>query len=146
MQRKIITLLIYWTWCLPQTILGAILFLLVKISDGKAHQHFYNQFTILTESKYIFGGISLGMFIFTGSINVSDQKREYFFRHEMGHVRQSLFLGPLYLILIGVPSIIWSCLKKLGFFSNVPYGWFYTERWANFLGKTPDEWTSYRRS
>ena len=58
--------------------------------------------------------------------------------HEYGHTIQSLILGPLYLIVIGIPSTLWGFLpytnrmrreKKISYFS------FFTERWANELGE-----------
>lgn len=58
--------------------------------------------------------------------------------HEYGHTIQSLILGPLYLIVIGIPSTLWGFLpycnkkrekEKLSYFS------FYTESWANDLGE-----------
>lgn len=54
-------------------------------------------------------------------------------RHEWGHTRQSLILGPLYLIVIGIPSIIWAATHRT-IAPNKPYDWFYTESTANKLG------------
>ncbi len=60
-----------------------------------------------------------------------------------GHTIQSLILGPLYLIIIGIPSVLW------GFFGakkrkekQIPYGAFFTEEWANRLG----EWVTGEKS
>ena len=51
--------------------------------------------------------------------------------HECGHSRQSDILGPLYLIVIGIPSIIHNIVhticSKLGI--NWDYYKFYTEHW-----------------
>lgn len=58
--------------------------------------------------------------------------------HEYGHTIQSLLLGPLYLIVIGLPSFVWSRWKRLIWLrreSGIPYSWFYTERWADWLGE-----------
>ena len=58
--------------------------------------------------------------------------------HEYGHTIQSLVLGPLYLIIIGIPSTLWGFLphyhtkrrtKGISYFS------FFTEAWANSLGE-----------
>ena len=74
------------------------------------------------------GGISLGNMVMVGS------KYELTVRHEYGHQLQSKMLGPLYLLIIGLPSIIWAGLygtiikeSKNGYFK------FYTERWADKL-------------
>jgi hypothetical protein len=50
-----------------------------------------------------YGAVSLGQFIFIFSRygNVS-----YIERHEYGHTIQSHLLGPLYLLVVGLPSII----------------------------------------
>jgi hypothetical protein len=55
-------------------------------------------------------------------------------KHEYGHAIQSRILGPLYLIIIGIPSIIWAALYG----SIIPryknnYYRFYTEKWADKL-------------
>ena len=58
--------------------------------------------------------------------------------HEYGHTIQSLIFGPLYLIVMGIPSTVWGFLpyfnrkrknEGLSYFS------FFTEKWANFLGE-----------
>lgn len=71
------------------------------------------------------GGVSLGRIVFVGRYDKS------LVMHEYGHCRQSLYLGPLYLVVIGIPSLIWCKIyKRVG----KPYGWFYTEHWADKLG------------
>ena len=56
------------------------------------------------------------------------------YRHEWGHCRQSFLLGWLYLPAIGLPSIVWAGLKRLGLFKDIDYYAFYTEKWADRLG------------
>ncbi len=42
-------------------------------------------------------------------------------------------LGPLYLLVIGLPSLLWAALhEKVA--PGRSYYWFYTERWADRLG------------
>lgn len=56
--------------------------------------------------------------------------------HEYGHTIQSLILGPLYLIIIGILSTLWGFLGgKKRRDKQIPYGSFFTERWANHLGE-----------
>ena len=57
-------------------------------------------------------------------------------RHEYGHTIQSLILGPLYLPIVGIPSLIWSVYyrRKCRRFPALQYYSFYTERWADRLG------------
>lgn len=73
------------------------------------------------------GGLSLGRFIFV-------EKLDYkLICHEYGHSRQSKILGPLYLVVIGLPSLIWAWVYSFNWKKS--YYWFYTERWADKLGK-----------
>ena len=51
--------------------------------------------------------------------------------HEYGHTIQSLILGPLYFLIVGLPSVIWGMVKK----PEQSYFSFYTEKWANHLGE-----------
>ena len=53
--------------------------------------------------------------------------------HESGHVKQSLYLGPLYLFVIGIPSILWAWSHRW-IAPRKSYYWFYTESIANKLG------------
>jgi hypothetical protein len=50
------------------------------------------------------GAVSLGQYIFIFSDYGKDEMR--IIKHEYGHTRQSHILGPLYLLVVGVPSII----------------------------------------
>lgn len=50
--------------------------------------------------------------------------------HELGHDKQSTMLGPLYLIIIGIPSALWFCWWTI---FKTDYYWFYTEAWADKL-------------
>lgn len=130
------------TWGILQTLLGVIVFLL-HIKD----EHFSFHGAIVTKWKSK-SSVSLGMFVF-----VTDEpyfyenlKKEYtkeelskrLLVHEYGHTIQSLILGPLYLIVMGIPSTLWgflpSCYNKRKN-ENVSYFSFFTERWANCLGE-----------
>ena len=77
-----------------------------------------------------FGGISLGNTI------IVYQEDENVVKHEYGHQIQSMYLGPLYLIVIGLPSIIWAGLIYGHIVPRKPNGYykFYTESWADKLG------------
>lgn len=75
------------------------------------------------------GGVTLGRYIFVNQ-NYKDLTKVIL--HERGHVKQSRILGPLYLIIIGIPSIIWAATHKI-IAPNKSYYWFYTENWANKL-------------
>ena len=78
-------------------------------------------------------GLSLGLFIFVWRRN-NDGVRV----HEYGHTIQSAILGPLYLLVIGIPSAIWAntpALEEARIRNHRSYYRFFPERWANSLGK-----------
>lgn len=117
--------ILLYIWCLPQNLLGLLFLLFIKGEE----KHKLGDISFYY-SRTFPGGISLGRYIILG------YKNEKSVRHEYGHCLQSRILGPLYLLVVGLPSIIWAGL----------YGWvipyttnryykFYTERWADKLGK-----------
>lgn len=126
-----------------QSALGLLNFIL-HIQD----KHYFYHGAIITEWKDK-SSVSLGMFVFvTGEPYFYDKlKKEYTMEdlsqrllvHEYGHTIQSLILGPLYLILIGIPSTLWGFLPSLHQKrkrEGLSYFSFYTEKWANYLGET----------
>lgn len=140
---EIIKEILYWTWCLPQTLLG----LIVKwIYNGKG-KHTLSTYNLTKDIKYCLsnslpGGISLGKYII---LNVECDDT-YSIKHEYGHQIQSFILGPLYLLVIGLPSLIWCWFirdyvndkRRLKGKNTLSYYWFYTEKWANKLAKLGD--------
>jgi hypothetical protein len=59
--------------------------------------------------------------------------------HEYGHTIQSLILGPVYLIAMGIPSTIWGfspALNRKRKEDQISYFSFFTEKWANQLGES----------
>jgi hypothetical protein len=75
------------------------------------------------------GGISLGRYILVAGHYMTDSTVWY---HERGHSIQSMILGPLYLLVIGLPSLIWAAWWNRD--RDCSYYSFYTERWADRLG------------
>ena len=58
--------------------------------------------------------------------------------HEYGHTVQSLILGPFYLVVVGLPSVVWAkapTLVKSRRRKHVSYYSFGPERFANWLGE-----------
>ena len=68
------------------------------------------------------GSVSLGEYIIVSSPSTLG--------HELGHRRQSRILGPLYLPLIGLPSLVWCILHTYTPLRRLDYYGFYTEAWA----------------
>ena len=119
--------LLSWIWQLPQNIIGCL------ITSLMCYEVFPGAYGWCNSSST--GSVSLGSYVILGSgrdINT--------YRHESGHQKQSQLLGPLYLLVIGLPSLCWAglwCnLKMVRHFteSNISYYDFYTERWADKLG------------
>lgn len=138
-QMRILYGLLQWTWGLPQNLLGAVLALLYR---SREHSRFRNAY--LTNWPKA-GCMSLGMFIFLDDhvfpASSSDAAcQSSCFRvliHEYGHSVQSLILGPLYLPVIGLPSLLWSTLpyfRHLRRKKGLSYYKMYQEKWANHLG------------
>ena len=87
------------------------------------------------------GGMSLSTHIFLPfeNLTMSEYQTEYI-KHEYGHTIQSRKFGPLYLLVIGLPSIIWAgCFKNYRKKYSVSYYDFYTEAWAIKLGDVKRE-------
>ena len=114
--------LLLWVWCFPQMLAG----LIVKVVTRAENKGSYYTYGIKR------GSLSLGSYIFLCPQHDGNTR---VLKHEYGHTRQSLYLGWLYLLVIGLPSIIWAgCLKQYRRKHNVSYYAFYTERWADKLG------------
>lgn len=89
--------------------------------------------------------LSLGMFIFLTDKPPRDQRglvphgeiSRRMLVHEYGHTVQSLILGPLYLPVVGLPSLLWARLPPCRriWREDVSYFSFWTEKTANFLGE-----------
>lgn len=126
-----------WIWQFPQNLLGL---LVCWIYSGGAknvtHGLMKGGIEVLYSSS-MSGGISLGKYIVL-PYKYATSKAQYVkntHKHEWGHTRQSLYLGWLYLLVIGLPSICWAGLHTYcDKFSKVSYYKFYSEAWADRLG------------
>ena len=92
--------IVLYAWQLPQNLLGLLILLALKGETrhrlGSIRFYFLDAFP---------GGITLGEYIIVGT------KQELTVRHEFGHVLQSRMLGPLYLFVVGLPSLIHAWLN-----------------------------------
>lgn len=121
-----------WVWQLPQNLLG-VLWRNVKKSSIIAL--ISNEDSKLVGAKmYLIkagGAVTLGKYVF---ISQTYRDMSYTIKHECGHVKQSKMLGPLYLIVIGIPSIAHAWLNDyIGCDKKEGYTHFYTEKWADKL-------------
>lgn len=124
-MKSLINILLY-LWQLLQNIIG----LLVRLFCKGERKRKIAGITVYYLNSFP-GGISLGKTIMVGSLY------EFIARHEHGHQIQSRYLGPLYLFIIGIPSICWACIYGTKLFPSTHNGYykFYTEKWADKLGK-----------
>lgn len=111
-------------WEAPQLLVGAVV-KLVFLKYGSRGVETIKQGTCTIQNWPMTSGVSLGWFQFT-----HENASRTIASHEVGHSLQSLILGPLYLIVIGLPSLvhgmIWSaCGGKWSYY------WFYTESGAD---------------
>ena len=128
---KYIRNLILFIWQLPQHIVALIYFgYLVMMCKDLGIDSRYKQAIVIP--CVMRGAVTLGNYVFVG---LNSEYKETV-KHELGHTIQSKILGPLYLIVIGIPSITYCGLRRL--FPSLRkknYYNFYTEKWANNLSE-----------
>lgn len=118
--------ILLFLWQLPQNILGL---LVILFTEAK---YCNKGCWVTTKSKF---GVSLGKYIIFGQV-VNDLS----LKHEQGHQKQSLYLGWLYLLVIGIPSFlgnIWDRVAHRNWLFSERVKWYYTqpwEKWADELG------------
>jgi len=119
------------TWGFPQTLLGLLLFLRER---RRPRSRYRGAVVVRWQSAY---SLSLGLFVFLSERESGAPERRWLL-HEYGHTLQSLLLGPAYLIVIGLPSLLWALwppLVRRRRARGVPYAAFFPERWADQLGE-----------
>lgn len=131
---KIMKKVLLFIWQLPQNLLGLILLMFYRQETKFDYKDDVNYY----ETIEMPSGISLGQYVI-----VRHRYRINDLNHEYGHCRQSQYLGPLYLILIGLPSILGNLFDRI-VLTNIlhwpytkTYKWYYNqpwEKWADKLG------------
>ena len=128
---KYIRNLILFIWQLPQHIVALIYFgYLVMMCKDLGVDSRYKQATVIP--CIMRGAVTLGNYVFVG-LNSEYRKTV---KHELGHTIQSKILGPLYLIVIGIPSITYCGLRRI--FPSLRkknYYDFFSEKSANYLSE-----------
>ena len=127
-------------WELPQTVLGMLLYAILKkrnqIVGIERESH-----RIYLETQNT--GVSLGLIVFwTPAGNRFWYLKNDCRMHEFGHARQSVRLGPLYLFLVGIPSMS-RVIYRWGYYrikgkSWEKYYFGFPENWADILGGVMD--------
>ena len=118
-----------FTWELPQTILGYLSAHVLNFS-GKLASVAPFESEVVLGGRYSGGSFSLGTFVFMAGSGQPDW-RDHLFVHEFGHTRQSRLTGPLYLFLIGLPSVLSFYAERLRW-GDHRLRWY--ETWANRMG------------
>jgi hypothetical protein len=122
---------ILFIWEFPQNLLGILVYLIMKnrnrVTGIEIDLH---RLFIQTPNT----GVSLGLFVFwTPSGNRFPHLKNDCRMHEFGHARQSALLGPLYLLIVGIPSV-----------ARVFYSRWYSKkhghRWGNYYSAFPENW------
>lgn len=123
-------------WQLPQAIIALVLEWIYR-NDTKRKRPYDDHIVkvvVIRDSKFgpndTVDGLSMGTTIFVDEL----YDKNLILAHEYGHIRQSRYFGPLYLIVIGLPSILraleWRLCKKP--IAEYYDGW--PEKWADKLG------------
>lgn len=107
--------ILLWIWQLPQNLLGVLLIHIFQCVQSS---------TYYVTTPCIMTGIALGNYI----IIRADMVRDIVLKHEQGHQKQSLYLGWLYLIVIGLPSFVGNIVHRFVRFD------YYKQPWADKLG------------
>jgi hypothetical protein len=119
-------------WEFPQVFIALVTMFITIIPFSKGFAEIGNSIIMYTKGGW--GAICLGPFIF-----ISEGSKGHSEKHEYGHSIQSMILGPLYLFIIGLPSLLHATyfllyykIKKRRPKKN--YYSFFTEKWADKLG------------
>lgn len=144
--REVLLIILEWIWCFPQMFLGWLLRILffrkkdkVVLDDipelGKIT--YYVTYNSKLPAWFGASGVSLGRYIlfkvpekYTPWVKVS----EIAVRHEYGHTKQSRILGPLYLIIVGIPSFTFNIMSRFNRKFASDYYNRFPENWADKLG------------
>jgi hypothetical protein len=133
-MKKTLLWLLAFTWELPQTLVALFFMLFCRTEaipgNSRIWRVHFNKFLTCA---------SLGEFIFFAERYMGLPSWYETVRHETGHSIQSRIFGPLYLILIALPSCFWNLLSRM---NNKAGRWFashyYDTPWehgADILGK-----------
>lgn len=107
---------------LPQNLIGFTLVHLLKCTKNVMYGiEYYNA------NKLFFSGISLGNYIILDKRSILP----YDIKHEYGHQKQSLYLGWLYLFIIGLLSLTGNFIDRVHHLDYYNLPW---EKWADELG------------
>lgn len=116
-----------WLWQLPQNLLAIFL-------TGVLYP-FMSKGTIKLGNRVMYNSIFPSSFSLGDYIFMTLDSNDITLLHECGHSRQSDLLGPLYLVVIGIPSVLHCMVHYVCYKIGITWNYysFYTESWANEL-------------
>lgn len=122
-----------YLWQLPQNIIGLMLLGYFKLNKSIKLKRKMNKLSVysikvLVKDNY-YQGISLGNYIF-----IESDANGRTIQHEIGHSKQSKILGPFYIVIVGIPSLILASLTRISPTILNNYYKFFPENWADKLG------------
>lgn len=126
-----LTVLLF-VWQLPQCLLGLILYFTFNI-EPIAYTNTRTSMTVLWITTKWRACWSLGSFVFANCDSGPEM-----LKHETGHCLQSLYLGPVYLLAVALPSLVLFWIRRIFKKSHEWYYDHYPENWANKLGGVDD--------
>ena len=136
-MKKIATAL-FWilslTWGLPATLAGAVL-ALVCLAKGRKPQRFHGN--IYFDHVRPKGSNNLGPFFFLG-----DNAMEVTPWHEAGHGLQNILLGPLFFLVVGIPSQLWFWHFHRKYADLLANGWDHAERQRAYDKMPIERWAT----
>lgn len=156
--KKILFSIIFWvvscTWGIIMTTIGAVATVslnLIKVigtwfgKELKIKTHL-NGCSFITEVGGNWGGLELGAFALCG--NYSEDNKDWFAhtrKHEFGHAIQHLYMGPLFIFIVAIPSAAryWykRIMQKMGKkFPNYWYDSIWFEGGATKTGEKFVDW------
>lgn len=128
-----------WIWQLPQNLIGFILSAYIRDNGGQRYAYCLKIKGKTRKVRFVHlksfrGSVTLGEYIIIGG-----EWDESDVRHEYGHVLQSRMLGWLYLVVIGISSLLHAGLHDKSCAKDKEYSHFWTEKWAEKLGGNYDK-------
>ena len=130
--RRFLYVFLPWTWGLPPNLVGLGFFLFYRIKGCSSFPYQGTRVTIWTNRT---GSMSMGRYLFLEPCWTPSSHR--LLAHEYGHTIQSLFFLPLYLLTVGLPSLLWAglpCFRKMRRKGRSYYS-VYPEKGATRLGE-----------
>ncbi|MCE5255368.1 MAG: hypothetical protein LLF89_00810 [Spirochaetaceae bacterium] len=121
--------ILLYLWQLPQHLLALLILCICQrkiAAAGNADTYKTSRIYRLEGTDW---GISLGRYII-----ISTRHGDMTIRHEYGHSRQSLYLGPAYLIVVGLPSLAMNLVSRA--LLNRGRG----KMQANYYRRWPESW------